>query len=76
VKAKKPGVDPALAKRVRDISEAVYRERLGQDGLEKMLRKDADDGAKLRERAGAYDALTRCYMRAMAPKRVRSVFDD
>ena len=48
---------------VRDISEAVYRDRLTADDLAKML---ADIGAaKLRERAGSYDALTRSYLRAI-----------
>jgi hypothetical protein len=54
--------DPAL---VRDISEAVYRDRLGPDGLKNMVEADGDGGAKLRERSGSYDSLTRCYMRAI-----------
>lgn len=52
------------ADRVRDISEAVFRERLGKD-VKKMLADDNDGGKKLRERASSYDALTRCYMRAI-----------
>ena len=58
--------DPAY---VRDISEHVYRQRLvpsGKDALKKMLAKDNDGGKKLRERAGAYDDLTRCFLRAHA----------
>lgn len=50
---------------VRDISEAVFRDRLGKD-LAQMLTEDNDSGKKLRKRASSYDALTRCYMRAMS----------
>ena len=52
------------ADHVRDVSEAVYRDRLGND-LDEMLEKDADGGKKLRDRAGSYDALTRSYLRAL-----------
>lgn len=48
---------------VRDVSEAVYRDRLSSDDLAKMLSKDGAE--KVRERAGAYDPLTRAYMRAL-----------
>ncbi len=51
---------------VRDLSEHVYRQRLGDDDLATMLEKDADDGTKLRARAGAYDQLSRCYLRAFS----------
>lgn len=54
--------------KVRDVSEAVYRRRLEDDckgNLEKMLKKDGDGGVKLRNRAGAYDTLTRAYMRVL-----------
>lgn len=62
-----PEFDPV---RVRDVSEVVYRERLGERDLKGMLEKDGDGGKKLRERAGAYDTLTRSYMRALnAPVR-------
>lgn len=54
--------DPVM---VRDISEAVYRERLGADSVKNMLEKDGDGGTKLRERAGSYDGLTRAYLRAI-----------
>jgi hypothetical protein len=59
--------------RVRDISVEVYKMRLvadsGEGAVERMLAKDGDTGSKLREvRAVAYDALTRCYMRAMGVK--------
>ena len=54
-----PPFDPD---KVRDISVAIYKRRLGDDDTQRMLAKDGDGGKKLRERAGSYDALTRCYM--------------
>ena len=56
-----PEFDPEF---VRDVSEAVYRDRLGDD-LAGMLEKDGDGGKKLRARAASYDSLTRCYLRAI-----------
>lgn len=53
------------AETVRDISEAVYRDRLGADDVASMIEKDGDNGQKLRERASSYDNLTRSYMRAV-----------
>lgn len=50
------------ADRVRDISVAVYRHRLG-DGGKRMVEEDGDDGTKLRARAIVYDSLTRSYLR-------------
>jgi hypothetical protein len=50
------------ADRVRDISEAVYRHRLG-DGGKRMVELDGDDGTKLRARAIVYDSLTRSYLK-------------
>lgn len=62
--------------RIRDISVAVYTMRLNHDhpeNVDRMLKKDALEGEtfpgqKLRNRAGAYDALTRCYLKALAPQ--------
>lgn len=57
--------------KVRDISVEVYKARLDDaspGSAERMLTKDADGGAKLRERAGSYDPLTRHYMRALGVK--------
>lgn len=51
--------------KVRDISVAIYKMRLGERDTARMLAKDADGGAKLRERAKAYDILTRCYMKVL-----------
>jgi hypothetical protein len=53
---------------VRRVSEIVYRDRLGPGEAEKMVAKDGDNGQQLRERAAAYDSLTRSYMRAMGPE--------
>lgn len=53
------------ADRVRDISERVYRDRLGESDVASMIAKDGDGGLKLRERAVSYDALSRCYLRAI-----------
>lgn len=48
--------------RVRDVSVQVYCTRLGKAGTARMLSDDDDGGAALRDRAGAYDTLTRIYM--------------
>ncbi len=53
---------------IRDISVEVYKMRLEQDckgNTERMLKKDNDGGVKLRGRAGAYDSLTRCYLKVL-----------
>jgi hypothetical protein len=60
----KPPANQPKPERVRDISEAVYKMRLSPADLAKMLARDGPE--KLRERAGAYDALTRVYLRAIA----------
>lgn len=54
---------------VRDLSEKVYRDLFERENqppgaVARMLEKDGDGGVKLRERAGAYDRLTRAYLRA------------
>ncbi len=54
---------------VRDLSEKVYRDLFERDNhppgaVARMLEEDGDGGVKLRERAGAYDRLTRAYLRA------------
>lgn len=62
---RKPTFDPEY---IRDISELVYRARLESDCLgnvQRMIAKDKDDGEKLRNRAGQYDALTRIYLGAL-----------
>lgn len=65
---KKPTYDPEL---IRNISERVYRIRLehstggGPGAVQRMLEKDADDGAKLRNRAAFYDGPTRAYLEVL-----------
>lgn len=61
-KKREPEFDAGL---VRAISEAVYRERLGEGGAARMIAEDADDGEALRERSASYDSLTRSYLRAI-----------
>jgi hypothetical protein len=62
---KKKRVAEFAPERVRDVSEAVYRDRLSPEALKLMIEKDADQGEKLRGRAASYDSLTRSYMRAL-----------
>lgn len=63
---RKPTFDPSY---IRDISESVYRIRLCQDsggGADLlMIANDKDNGEKLRNRAGSYDALTRTYLKVL-----------
>ena len=64
-KEPKPTFDPEY---IRDISEKAYRIRLDQDcasNVDRMIEKDGDDGQKLRNRAGAYDPLTRAYLKVL-----------
>ena len=64
-KEPKPTFDPTY---IRDISERVYRLRLEQDchgNVERMIAKDEDGGQKLRNRASAYDPLTRAYLKTL-----------
>lgn len=51
--------------KIRDISLAVYKIRLGNADVGRMLEKDADGGKKLRTRAGSYDILTRAYLEVL-----------
>lgn len=65
-KLKRPVFEPA---RIRDISLAVYKLNLirdsGEGAPERMLAKDDDGGLKMRGRAGAYDKLTRTYLKVL-----------
>lgn len=61
------GEDPMI----RDISVAVYKMRFGVRDTIRMLAKDNDGGVKLRERAGSYDALTRCYLAVFQKENVQ-----
>lgn len=62
----KPTFDPEY---IRDLSEKVYRLNLvrdsGEGAPERMTAEDKDDGRKLRNRAGAYDKLTRTYLKVL-----------
>jgi len=61
----KPTFDPSY---VRDVSEQAYRLRLEQDSpgnVARMIEKDEDNGEKLRNRASAYDPLTRAYLKVL-----------
>lgn len=42
---------------IRDVSEKVYRKRLGKEDVERMIAKDGDGGVRLRKRASIYDDL-------------------
>jgi hypothetical protein len=64
-KEPKPTFDPTY---IRDLSEQAYRLRLEQDchgNVERMIAKDEDSGEKLRNRAAAYDPLTRAYLKVL-----------
>ena len=53
---------------IRDVSEQTYRLRLEQDcpgNVARMINKDKDGGEKLRNRAAAYDPLTRAYLKVL-----------
>lgn len=50
---------------IRDLSEKVYRSRLGEQGAARMMSDDKDSGEKLRNRASSYDPLTRAYLQAI-----------
>jgi hypothetical protein len=58
---------------VRDISEAVYKKRLEDSNkpagaVARMIADDKDNGEKLRNRAGAYDPLTRAYLEILSER--------
>lgn len=48
---------------VRDVSEAVYRQRVGEEDIVRMIEKH--DAAFVRRNAGSYDTLTRAYLRTL-----------
>jgi hypothetical protein len=61
----KPTFDPEY---IRDISEKVYRLNLERDcdgNVTRMIEKDKDEGQKLRNRAAAYDSVTRLYLKVL-----------
>ncbi len=64
---------------VARISEAVYRRRLCDESGEgadlRMIEEDEDNGEKLRNRAKAYEGLTRAYLRETAAADMLSALD-
>lgn len=50
---------------VRDVSEAVYRDRVGSDDITKMLDDPKRGPDYVRRTAGSYDTLTRAYLRTL-----------
>ena len=57
---------PMSAEQIRDISIQIYRMRLEANSpgaFQRMIEKDGDDGSIMRGRAGAYDPLTRAYLK-------------
>jgi HD superfamily phosphohydrolase YqeK len=44
---------------IRDVSEKVYRHRLGKEDVARMLKKDETRKLQLRDRAGIYDDLVK-----------------
>lgn len=51
--------DPEI---VRDFAEGLYRNELGEGDTRSMIRKDGDNGEKLRVRAGSYDSYARSFL--------------
>jgi hypothetical protein len=69
---KPPPRPPTLDwEKIRDISEAVYRVRLGPRDTASMIAKDKDEGQKLRQRAEIYDPLVVPMAEAMGIPRSR-----
>jgi len=56
---------PLDATRIRDIAEAVYRDRLGPRDTARMIAEDGDNGEKLRARAACYGPLVVPFCRAL-----------
>lgn len=68
----KPTPLPAFSDElVRDVSELVYRARLGESDTAKMIAEDKDQGQKLRSRAGSYDSLTRTYLTVLRDRALK-----
>lgn len=61
---------PVTPETIRDVSEAVYRLKIGKHIVKAMLAADAevdpnDNGARLRRRAEGYDRTTRDYLEVL-----------
>lgn len=62
---------------VTDLSEAVYRIRLGgEKESEAMIRADKDGGQKLRNRARSYDVMTRAYLTVLRQRALLRRVED
>lgn len=62
---KKPKIPPLDNAHIRDIAEAVYRDRRGDSDVAKMIADDKDSGEKLRDRAAIYEPLVVPFCRAL-----------
>ncbi len=62
-----PDFPPEL---VRDVSLAVYEDRMGSADYCALLEKDGDDGRKMATRSQCMDDLTRAYLRVFRQRGV------
>ena len=62
---KKPKIPPLDTNRIKDIAEAVYRDRLGERDAARMIADDQDNGEKLRGRAQFYVPLVEPFCKAL-----------
>lgn len=63
--AERPKADPVDKERIKDIAEAVYRDRLGERDVARMIAEDKDNGEKLRGRAQSYAPLVIPFCKAL-----------
>lgn len=63
--AEKPKIAPVDSNRIKDIAEAVYRDRLGERDVARMIADDEDNGEKLRGRAQSYASLVIPFCKAL-----------
>lgn len=61
----KPKIAPVDDDRIKDIAEAVYRARLGERDVARMIADDKDNGEKLRSRAQSYAPLVIPFCKAL-----------
>jgi hypothetical protein len=73
---KKPKIAPLDSERIKDVAEAVYRDRLGERDVARMIAEDKDGGAKLRGRAQCYGPLVVPFCRALGVEVPRIPKDD
>lgn len=63
--AEKPKIALLDGERIKDIAEAVYRDRLGERDVARMIAEDKDNGEKLRGRAQSYAPLVVPFCKAL-----------